>query len=787
MAQEILISINVNSGKAEANLGNAKQSVDKLAAAQKRLKEAESATAVEIAKVNIQTKEQIALNNQAAAALLKNTQNGSKQFRTQVGLNNAILQEAGRAASDARFGFNGVANNVGQLASLFGSLINTSDNVVTSLKNLGKSLLGTGGILIAVQLLIAYGDRIYAFFFETDAAASKLKSTMEGLVKPIKENRLELLGYVDVLKDVTSSEEARLEAINAISDVVPDAIDDNGNLKLSYDNLTDSVEDYINQLLIRAEIEAIIDLNAETFSRKRKLREIDSIKDTDKRSEAINSLLKEEANFYDGVVAGSELIKARSVVAKDAAENDVRTEEEKNRDLIRNIEKYNKELDDSDNKRIKIKSQSDAQLSKLKVDQTEADFQTFLKASEIEADAILKSVVDLQKKLKGVRDEDEYKGNKRGLREFQEGLFRIQRLIDRYNEEADKINVRTLDEKLDLEEEYAKREADSKLKNFEEQQAKRLEEYKERVKGAKNAGELIANAELDYQNSIEDAKIKHGEAILAIEDGIITKRILAKDKEAQAIGRIERSIEDAEIDRLRFSIGANEEYFNKKLEQVGKDKENVDAQIANADTLKLSDLEVAELRKQSFALQNQQIDLNLDKEISSIKAKQAINMEYVGFAKGISQLMGTLAGENEALQKAALIVEKGAAIADIVIKTQAANAVTIAQDTASLGATIPITTPLRLRNNISAGISIANILATTIASFRKPSASGGGASAASAPVQAPDFNVVGTSSVDQLAQTVAGQTNEPIKAYVVGKDVTNQQELDRNIVNTAGI
>jgi hypothetical protein len=737
MAQEILISINVNSGKAEANLGNAKQSVDKLAAAQKRLKEAESATAIEIAKVNIQTKEQIAINNEAAAALLKNTQNGSKQFRTQVGLNNAILQEAGRAASDARFGFNGVANNVGQLASLFGSLINTSDNVLTSLKNLGKSLLGTGGILIAVQLLIAYGDQIYNFFFNASSAADELSKKMKGLLEPISQNRLELLGYTEVLKDNTSSEEARIEALNELAKVVPDAIDDNGNLKVSYQELQAAVEDYIEQLTIRAEIEAIIDLNSEKFSKRRKVRALEAIEDEDERNKAIKKYLDEEIGFFEA--SGRSRAEQRKF--------DRLSEEEQN----------------------KIR------------------FASLKKRTEAEAQQILDSVVELQKKLKGVRDEDEFGGNKRGLREFEEGLFRIQRLIDRYNEEADKINVRTLDEKLDLEEEYAKREADSKLKNFEEQQAKRIEEYKERVKGAKNAGELIANAELDYQNSIEDAKIKHGEAILAIEDGIITKRILAKDKEAQAIGRIERSIEDKEIDRLRFSIGANEEYFNKKLEQVGKDKENVDAQIANADTLKLSDLEVAELRKQSFALQNQQIDLNLDKEISSIKAKQAINMEYVGFAKGISQLMGTLAGENEALQKAALIVEKGAAIANIVIKTQAANAVTIAQDTASLGATIPITTPLRLRNNISAGISIANILATTIASFRKPSASGGGASAASVTVQAPDFNVVGTSSVDQLAQTVAGQTNEPIKAYVVGKDITNQQEFDRNIVNTAGI
>ncbi len=60
-------------------------------------------------------------------------------------------------------------------------------------------------------------------------------------------------------------------------------------------------------------------------------------------------------------------------------------------------------------------------------------------------------------------------------------------------------------------------------------------------------------------------------------------------------------------------------------------------------------------------------------------------------------------------------------------------------------------------------------------------ASGGGGNA----IQAPDFNVVGASETSQLAQTVATSESQPIKAFVVGKDISTQQELDRNITNTA--
>jgi hypothetical protein len=62
--------------------------------------------------------------------------------------------------------------------------------------------------------------------------------------------------------------------------------------------------------------------------------------------------------------------------------------------------------------------------------------------------------------------------------------------------------------------------------------------------------------------------------------------------------------------------------------------------------------------------------------------------------------------------------------------------------------------------------------------------SGGGMSSAPA---APAFNVVGASSTNQLAQTISNKETQPIKAYVVANDVTTQQGLDRNIVQSASI
>jgi hypothetical protein len=46
---------------------------------------------------------------------------------------------------------------------------------------------------------------------------------------------------------------------------------------------------------------------------------------------------------------------------------------------------------------------------------------------------------------------------------------------------------------------------------------------------------------------------------------------------------------------------------------------------------------------------------------------------------------------------------------------------------------------------------------------------------------------VGASSENQLAEAIAGTQQRPIKTYVVSKDVSTAQELDRNIVSEASI
>ena len=81
--------------------------------------------------------------------------------------------------------------------------------------------------------------------------------------------------------------------------------------------------------------------------------------------------------------------------------------------------------------------------------------------------------------------------------------------------------------------------------------------------------------------------------------------------------------------------------------------------------------------------------------------------------------------------------------------------------------------------------SIAGIVGQN-SSFAK--SAGGGTSTPTAPAsQPPAFNIVGASGTNQLAETIAGQNERPVKAFVTSQDVTTAQSLERNIVDGASI
>ena len=82
---------------------------------------------------------------------------------------------------------------------------------------------------------------------------------------------------------------------------------------------------------------------------------------------------------------------------------------------------------------------------------------------------------------------------------------------------------------------------------------------------------------------------------------------------------------------------------------------------------------------------------------------------------------------------------------------------------------------------IASNKAIQDIKNSSFQSSSLPSASavarGGGLQA--------QFNIVGTSGINQLAQGIGGQFQQPLRAYVVGGDVMGYDELQRRRIRTA--
>ena len=676
--------------------------------------------------------------------------------KAETGLNNALLMETGRLASDASYGFQGMANNLGQVVSLLQISAKNSGGFVASLRDLGRSLMGVGGIMVGVQLLISFLPRLQKAFEGTSAKAKRFAKELEKISEGTEKTKEELEAYFTVLTDYNISQERRSNLEQQIIDKLPDIKNLNTKSKEGIDDLRDSIDLYVKQQMIRAEIDLLLEENADSFLEDRKRRDVlEKVRLAKSQKEQID-IIKENTNIFERLSIEMMGADGKGLIARLIEGDRYETT-----NLIKGFEDFvNKEG-------------SGVVAAKDRIAELTAQLIGYSKSSG---------------------------GANARTREFKEGLFDISKFILEYRKQAEKMSVLNEQQKIDLEEDFAKREADRRLGRFIEQQKKRLEEYKEQVKGRKDAGKLIANAEKELNDSIEDAKEKHGNAVLAIEDAFITKRILLADKEARLTVASERKIEDMQLNSLKERAGANEVYYNAKLAQVNSDIE-LDALALATTKMNLKE----ELRLRENLVQNQILlnQLSTQSEVSKLEEQKRVNMEYVGFAQGISRALSGIAGENEAIQKAALVFEKGAAIASIIVKAQTSIATSrAATSAANLNATMtypyPFNLPIIAQNEAlflkntaltktGAGIGIAAILATAIGRGGSiDGASGNGGAGGGSAVQAPDFNVVGASETSQLGMAL-GRTQKEQTVNLVYDDLVNFGDKADRTTNVAVI
>ena len=258
---------------------------------------------------------------------------------------------------------------------------------------------------------------------------------------------------------------------------------------------------------------------------------------------------------------------------------------------------------------------------------------------------------------------------------------------------------------------------------------------------------------------------------------------------------------ELEFEEQQYQLDSRRNFYAQaRIDASQANNDLLEDYIAYKEEVMLLDTEEAsferfEAEKELSMLRMELSRNELDHELLIIDEKRRAQAEYVNYMYSISSILGSLAGENEKMAEVALLIEKGAAIADIVVTTIASNAKIQAEGAAlaipTAGASELAAQALVTKNNISAGLSIAAIIASYI-STRNAGGSAGRISAASGgggggTTFSPDFNIVGGSGTNQLASTIAGQVGEPLRAYVVYDDLRTAQEIDLNAIQAAGI
>ena len=135
--------------------------------------------------------------------------------------------------------------------------------------------MGTGGVLILLQLLISYGPRLMKFFKGTSGAVDDFRKKFDEATKAIEAQEVELNNYINILEKANVPQKIRNNALKELEKVQPNIINLDKENKLSIDDLRKATEKYIEQATLRAELEALLEANREVFLQNEKNRQLE--------------------------------------------------------------------------------------------------------------------------------------------------------------------------------------------------------------------------------------------------------------------------------------------------------------------------------------------------------------------------------------------------------------------------------------------------------------------------------------------------------------------------------
>lgn len=321
--------------------------------------------------------------------------------------------------------------------------------------------------------------------------------------------------------------------------------------------------------------------------------------------------------------------------------------------------------------------------------------------------------------------------------------------------------------------------------------------------------EKFAEQSADYLTKLafDPEKVKKdGEATVKASQDTINK--LLNDRAGYQLGKmaIDKKAELTDEERLK-KFKENTDKYNKSLAEEQTEFDLTDLQNKqdklNADA-KFKEDQLAAEEAYQYKITQLQYDSQYEREQREeedrqrkIQAFQDTTDAIGSIAQSGEQLLSSLQATGlargkagQAAMKALALVQIGADSAIAFSKMMQGTEVVATETSKSvpLAASAPTYLATKIAFYASGSATILANLARAKALLSGGGGGGGGAATGgggAVPAAAPSFNVVGPSGANQIAESIAGRESQPMRAFVVGGDVTTQQGLNRGIVQNA--
>jgi hypothetical protein len=443
------------------------------------------------------------------------------------------------------------------------------------------------------------------------------------------------------------------------------------------------------------------------------------------------------------------------------------------------------------------------QLAKQEVQQNATNYQTNraialearrIASSEDATDAEKKTAAEATKLSNESTKALEQSVKNRRKVESENEIARKQEQTDAYKDSQEK-QKKAGEDAVNTSKENAKKLAEEKKKQDQEEKDALTKKYRD---AEAKADDFYAAEQKAKENNLKATMSAQAVELQTLRDSYAEKLKYAKDNGLSSIQLQEELTRKENEIKLKFqkeAIAKEDEQWL-RLQELTLEKSEFDALVRQQKfekeyTAAEGNAELQfELKKQYT---EKETEIDNGKSAADIEREKNKNEAIGNFKQNLSNLSSNLEASGLAKSKTGQAIAKTIALTQMSIDTAVAisKASTLAN---AEGAAAQLAFPMVPgAGTIARVVSYASTAMQVYANFAKAkallsggggggAASGGGGGAAPAP---PSFNIVGQNSNNQLAQTIAGQQQQPVQAYVVSGNVSSAQSLDRNRIDTA--